>query len=530
MSFIHLIIPVLVLHSRLACAALRIDFGKRAHTPRMSPRDAGTVEVTAEKNLYYVMGGSYFANITVGTPPQTIEVQLDTGSPDLGVNTPQGCTSTTCVGGLCEYKSVKTAGPMLTVLPVDPTRSSSYKLTYPDLFVISYVNNENLIGDFATDNVSVGGANLKNMTLGVSNNSTLPFNIMGLSPTPVVSNASIDAIQDYLFTPLHSLVSSGAIQSRIFSVWLNDLSSATGSILFGGVDESRFDQTVGLTQLDMLKDEQSNSYERYQVPMTQMSLHMAGQSKSLTLPSSNTPGEAAWLPVTIDTGSPVLQLPQDLFNAINAQVGAITNSKFPGQYGLPCATARSLAFASSYISWTLGDPKNESISITYNLALSDLVIPIYINGAPVAEPVNGTHVELCAFGIQPKTSDEGTNLMGDPFIRAMYVVFDPDNGKMAFGKPLFNATQSKAVAVANGQQIPDIVLSEPDKDAACDYGSGSLGNGTVSASRCGPSATGTAQSSSSGAVAGLIAPGTATLIFTVMLSVAVTFMSHSKFR
>ena len=70
------------------------------------------------------------------------------------------------------------------------------------MFSIAYVNNEYLIGDFGTDDVSIGDANLANMTIGVSMNSTLPFSIMGLSPTGIVSNESISTIQDDIFTTL----------------------------------------------------------------------------------------------------------------------------------------------------------------------------------------------------------------------------------------------------------------------------------------------------------------------------------------
>ncbi|KAL9065338.1 MAG: hypothetical protein Q9157_007504 [Trypethelium eluteriae] len=498
MPSVRFVFTLLALQSNLACFALQVDFGKRAQAPRIFPREAGTVEITAEKNLYYTLGGSYFANITVGDPPQSIQVQLDTGSPDLGINTPEG---------------------------FDPSKSSSYRVTYADLFSISYVSNDYFIGDFATDDISFGDTSLKNMTLGVSNNSTVPFSIMGLSPTGIVSNDSIDAIKNNLYTPLQSLVSSGAINSRMFSIWLNDLAAATGSILFGGVDESRFDKDIGLIEIDMLKNETTNKFERYTIPMTGMSITMENQAQDFTLPKSNVPGEGSWLPVTIDTGSPTLLLPQDIFDAINTHVGAITDPRFPDRYGLPCAQAQSPAFTSSYMNWTLGDPQNSSIAINYTLSLADLVIPIYLDGVPVSQKVNGTQIDLCAFGIQPKPN-EGTVLIGDPFIRAMYVVFDPDNGKMAFGKPLFNATQTKAIAMEKGQEIPDVVQSEPDKDAASDVAGGPSGNGTTHATGSNTSAIAPVQSSSSGASTKAFAPATSIWISAVMFTVAASFVGN----
>lgn len=99
------IVPAMALHACLTGAILKVDFGQQTASHRLTRRAAGVVAITARQNPYYVLGGSYFTNITIGTPPQTIEVQLDTGSPDLGINTPRGCSNSTCVGGTCESRS-----------------------------------------------------------------------------------------------------------------------------------------------------------------------------------------------------------------------------------------------------------------------------------------------------------------------------------------------------------------------------------------------------------------------------------------
>lgn len=53
---------------------------------------------------HWLPGGGYFAELAVGTPPQKVELLLDTGSSDLWVPSAQepGCLSSECVGGSCQ--------------------------------------------------------------------------------------------------------------------------------------------------------------------------------------------------------------------------------------------------------------------------------------------------------------------------------------------------------------------------------------------------------------------------------------------
>lgn len=49
--------------------------------------------------------GEYFTELAVGTPPQKVELMLDTGSSDLWVPSARepGCLASECVGGSCMY-------------------------------------------------------------------------------------------------------------------------------------------------------------------------------------------------------------------------------------------------------------------------------------------------------------------------------------------------------------------------------------------------------------------------------------------
>jgi hypothetical protein len=51
-----------------------------------------------------ILNGLYYVNASVGTPPQLVQLQIDTGSSDVWMFGPNSCDTTTspCLGGECE--------------------------------------------------------------------------------------------------------------------------------------------------------------------------------------------------------------------------------------------------------------------------------------------------------------------------------------------------------------------------------------------------------------------------------------------
>jgi len=69
----------------------------------LTKRDAFSVNIG--NDLAY---GLYYVNASVGTPPQDVQLQIDTGSSDVWMFGTQSCDSSTspCIGGDCESKYV----------------------------------------------------------------------------------------------------------------------------------------------------------------------------------------------------------------------------------------------------------------------------------------------------------------------------------------------------------------------------------------------------------------------------------------
>ncbi|KAI1467019.1 acid protease [Daldinia caldariorum] len=369
---------------------------------RLRRRD-GTFRATLdnEETLYFVNG-------TLGTPPQSIRMHLDTGSSDLWVNTDSS--------SFCSQRSE----PCSFAGTYNANSSSTYEYV-GSWFNISYVDGSGASGDYVTDTIRIGDLALEKFQFGIGYSSSSEQGILGIGYATNEVQVGRAGKDPYENLPM-KMVSAGQIQRNAYSLWLNDLDANKGSILFGGVDTAQY--TGSLQTLPI----QSNGRTFSEFLITLTSLSVGG----------NTVADNQALAVLLDSGSSLTYLPDDMVSGIYDAVNAQYDSSQGAAY-VPC----SLENESDTIDFVFSGPK---ISVAMDELVLDLVTttgerPTFSNG-----------VEACLFGIAPAGS--GTNVLGDTFLRSAYVVYDLENNEISIAQTNFNTTESNVEEIPSGTGIP----------------------------------------------------------------------------
>jgi saccharopepsin len=245
------------------------------------------------------MNAQYFAEINLGTPPQTFKVILDTGSSNLWVPS-SSCTSIAC------FLHAK----------YDSSASSSYKAN-GTAFSIQY-GSGSMEGFTSQDTLNIGDLALpKSDFAEATKEPGLAFafgkfdGILGLAYDTIAVN--------HITPPFYGMVNKGLLDDPVFSFRLGRTEEDGGEALFGGIDDSAY--TGKITYVPVRR----KAY--WEVELESVSF---GDD---VLELENT-GAA------IDTGTSLIALPTDIAEMLNAQIGA--TKSWNGQYTVDCAKVSTL--------------------------------------------------------------------------------------------------------------------------------------------------------------------------------------------
>lgn len=294
-------------------------------------------------------------------------------------------------------------------------------------------------GTYATDTVSVGGASINNQQFGLAtftkdillpnsspnasgrNSTQIEANgILGLGyPSLTQSNSQGDgAYNPFVF----NLMSQNIITDPVFSIYLNSITAAgwSGEIIFGGVDQSKYDGQLVYLPVAGLTSRRSSSLggnnSKYYYWM------VYGQGLGVR---NGTHGNPYWRlremgAFILDTGTTLTYLPTsvatDIVSAFAGPDG-YSLDRSSGVFAVDCETANSPARFELQMSQS---SSNSSNPVILSVPASQLVIPLDTNDPSTAS--------ACMFGIAPLGGSGGIGsnmyLVGDSVLRSTYMVFD----------------------------------------------------------------------------------------------------------
>ncbi|KAH7631614.1 aspartic peptidase domain-containing protein [Sordaria sp. MPI-SDFR-AT-0083] len=382
----------------------------------------------------------YLVQAQVGTPPQDFSLLISPTSTDTWV---VDATTEYCDPQYYQHyynEDVESDNVHKCVWgSFNQSESSTYRNAnsrYDEFDAVTF--SDYARGTNFTDKLVVGDLTFDNYPMGLVDQSNSWMGVLGLghnySDTLTRSSYSSDGTQGYYPTILDRMVSSGQISSPAYSIWLDSSEGASGSLLFGAIDKSRY-------TTDLLRVSATNPYAlsgKFSVSVHSINTFRVGGpdgGRQGSLISNDLP-----IDVTIGMGELISFLPSDLVSNIASVVGA-THDTTVGLYTIPCSAGIS---TSARLTFRLGGEGGPLLLAE----TPDLIIkPGVFNGqvsADKATELNSRILDLpddtCVFGIQTwddadtldtygsySTSTGGTTSyynLGNSLLRRSYLVFD----------------------------------------------------------------------------------------------------------
>ncbi|QID86716.1 Aspartyl protease [Saccharomyces pastorianus] len=335
----------------------------------------------------------YSVELALGTPSQNVTVLLDTGSADLWVssNVNPYCGSTMN----CDQYGV-----------FDQANSSTFKANNSAPFYASYGDGTFAEGVFGQDKLHYsGGLDLSGLSFAVANKSNSTVGVLGIGlPMLEVTYSGKVTVTDkkrYEYDNFPQFLKrSGAIDAIAYSLFLNDESQTSGSVLFGAVDHSKYlGQLYTIPLIDLYKA------QGYQRPVA---FDVTLQGLGLQTRAHNTTLTTTRVPALLDSGTTLTYLPAEAVSLMAKSLNA-TFSKKLGYYEYECPAT-----------------SDNATSVVFDLG------GFHIN-APLSDFTMQTNVGTCVLAIVPQTGN-ATAILGDSFLRSAYVVYDLDNYEVSLAQ------------------------------------------------------------------------------------------------
>ncbi|KAF9652233.1 Asp-domain-containing protein [Thelephora ganbajun] len=245
------------------------------------------------------MNAQYFAEISLGTPPQSFKVILDTGSSNLWIPSSK-CTSIAC------FLHAK----------YDSSASSTHKDNGTGIEI--HYGSGSMEGFVSNDVFSMGDLTVRGMDFAEATKE--PGLAFAFGKFDGILGLAYDTIAvSHVVPPFYYLVNKGLLDEPVFAFRLGTSEEDGGEATFGGIDSSAYKGKLTYAPV------RRKAY--WEVELNKI----AFGGDELELENAG---------AAIDTGTSLIALPTDIAEMLNTQIGA--KKSWNGQYTVDCSTIPKL--------------------------------------------------------------------------------------------------------------------------------------------------------------------------------------------
>lgn len=236
-------------------------------------------------------------------------------------------------------------------------------------------------------------------------------------------------------TIYEEMVRQGLIDRAAYSLYLDDSKIGKGSILFGGVDSTKY--TRNLTVLPL--QPQNGTVNAFWVALTDVSISIVGDEGGSNL-RSLTGDDFEPTSALFDSGTTAARIPDIVYNNLVQGLGAVVTD---GTTLVPCSLVEEDNNKNMSVSFHFGGPDGVAMAVPLS-ALIDL---------NTAMSLDKDLPDVCVLLIGPTI--EGETILGDAFLRSFYVVYDVANDQVAIATAALGVTKTGDITVIpTGTGIP----------------------------------------------------------------------------
>lgn len=286
-----------------------------------------------------------------------------------------------------------------------------------------------------TDTLNIGDITLDDFQFGVGYESGSTDGILGIGYQANEAQVNSNNKGAYANLP-QALVEGNRIRSNAYSLWLDDLQSDSGSVLFGGVDTDKYVGSLQTLPVERIRGE----YIHFVLAISGISITRNGDNQTLTtdLPFAT----------ILDSGSTITYLPDNLVRDIYSAF----NVRYSRRQGPLCScdlANQNITVHFTFTSPTISVPIRE---LVINPEQSQFQTRDFVDKRQYLDDDEDNSV--CLFGIAPSS---GTiSILGDTFLRSAYVVYDLANNEISMAQTNFDSTTSNVREIGTGTDaVPD---------------------------------------------------------------------------